>query len=478
MRIKINRLLTVLIAGATLAAGCNKWDDHNAITDAALTKDLFQQISENAQLSKFAGLLTKTGYDKVIASSKTFTVFAPTDAALAALDASITNDTAKLRMFVGNHIAGQSYYTTAATTKQRILMLSGKYNNMLAQNIEGALITGADKSSKNGVVQVIDKILPVLDNAWETMKNNTSIPAAQKTYLLSLFRSVFDATNAVQIGVNPNTGDPVYQAGTDSIQTNLFWRNVYDLRDESKEYSFFILTDAAWTSEVNKFKPFFATGTTDSTTSLSSYSVVKDLAVQNLYTAATLPDTFISKFNVKVPVEKTAIVQTIKTSNGNIYILSKADVAPQQKIKQFYIEAERYRTTSADRRGNTYFRDRFNNVTGKDFSDLLVFNHGLALFNVNYRLSDVYSTKYKAYWVALNDFQTTTFTQKLGIGTATSTTFGYTTVAVNNYNEVLIGEFTLAGYQPTLDIFLTAANTTVAATNPIACDYIRLEPVF
>ncbi len=52
-------------------------DDHNAITDTAVDKDLFTRISENTNLSKFTELLTKTGYDKVIASSKTFTVFAP-----------------------------------------------------------------------------------------------------------------------------------------------------------------------------------------------------------------------------------------------------------------------------------------------------------------------------------------------------------------------------------------------------------------
>ncbi len=109
---------------------------------------------------------------------------------------------------------------------------------------------------------------------------------------------------------------------------------------------------------------------------------------------------------------------------------------------------------------------------------MLVFNHGLALFNINYRISNVYSTKYKAYWLAVNDFQTAAFNQKLGIGTPTSTTFGYTSVTANNYNEVYIGEFTLAKYQSVYDIYLTAANSTTAAANALVCDYIRLEPVF
>ncbi len=475
---RINKILVVIFAAGTMVIGCKKWDAHNAITDNALTKNLFQQISENSALSKFTELLTKSGYDKVIASSKTFTVFAPTNAALAGMDAAIVSDTAKLRKFVGNHIAGSSYYTTAATTMQRILMLNGKYQNLDTKNIEGAAITTADQYSKNGVVQVIDKMLPVLDNAWETLQNNSTIPAAQKGYMLSLFRKVFDASNAVQIGVNPVTGQPVYQPGTDSIQTNLFWRNEHDLRNESKEFSFFILTDDAWNNEVNKFEPYFATGNVDSTTDLSSWNVVKDFAVEGVYTTATLPDTILSKDNVKVPIDKSAIVQTIKTSNGNIYVLSKADVRPVDKIKQFYIEAENYTATSADRRGNTYFRDRYNPLSGKDFKDVLVFNHGLALFNINYRLNNVYSTRYKAYWVAVNDFQTGSFNQKLGIGVPTSTTFGYTSVTANNFNEVLIGEFTVSNYQPFLDIYLTAANSGTASANAIVCDYIRLEPVF
>ena len=296
--------------------------------------------------------------------------------------------------------------------------------------------------------------------------------------MLSLFRKIFDATNAVQVGVNATTGQPIYQPGTDSVQTNLFWRDVYDVRDESKEYSLFILTDTAWNAEVNKLKPYFATSTADSTTALASWHVVKDLAIPNVYTAATLPDTVLSRTLVKVPVEKASIVQTIKTSNGNIYVMSKVNVLPGNKLKQFYIEGENYRFTSADRRGNTYFRDRYNAITGKDFRDVLVYNHGLALFNIGYRITNVYSTKYKAYWVAVNDFQTAAFTQKLAFGTTAATTFGYTSVAVNNYNEVYIGEFTVSAYQSFMDIYLVAANSGTAAVNPLVCDYIRLEPVF
>jgi hypothetical protein len=156
--------------------------------------------------------------------------------------------------------------------------------------------------------------------------------------------------------------------------------------------------------------------------------------------------------------------------------MNKMDVQPTSKFKTIVVEAENYAATSNERRSNTYFRDRFNSLSGLDYKDVLVLNHGVALFNIRYDLPEIPSIKYKAYWVAVNDFQTATFTQKLGIGIAASTTFPYTTVDVNKLNEIYIGEFTVPKYAPVFNIFLVAANSTTAAANPLVCDYIKLVP--
>ncbi|MES2773017.1 MAG: fasciclin domain-containing protein [Bacteroidota bacterium] len=477
---KINYLFLLACSTALFLGSCKKWDKHNELTDASLGKDLFQKVSESSDLSKFAELLVKSGYDKVIASSKTFTVFAPTNAALATLDAGIVNDSTRLRLFVGNHIATQSYYTASAATQMRIPMLNGKYTNILGKKIEDATITIADQLAKNGVLQVIDKMVPALSNTWEAFETNTAIPAKQKAYLQSLYRNVFDITNAIQTGVDPLTGKPIYKPGTDSVRSNLYWTGVQDLRDESKQFTLFVLADAAWDAEVNKMKPYYITGTVDSTTSLSNWDVARDLAIEGAYSTLGTglgTDTLETKFKTRIPVLKSAITQTIKTSNGVIYVIGQVNTPLENKLKPYYIEAENYFGTRVDRRGNTYFRDRFNPLTGKDFRDVLVTGHGVALFNINYRVNNAYSAKYKAYWVALNDFQTATYTQRLALDSATATGFPYTTVALNNYSEIYLGEVTLLRYKSTLDVFLVSANSTTAAVNPLVCDYIRLVPV-
>ncbi len=468
--------------------GCTKLtEDHNAVTDDSLKKTLAEVISSDAELSTFSKYLVQTGYDKVISSSKNYTVFAPFNSALATLDAAVINDPVRLKKFVGNHIAIQLYSTRNITSLTRILMLNGKYNNMQSSKIEDANITVADKYATNGILQVIDKMLPALDNSWEFLSNNAAAPAKQKTFMLSLFRNVFDTSNAVIIGVNPTTGDPIYQAGTDSIYTNLFWNKVYDLRDEKKQYTLFMLEDAAWDAEVVKYTPYFVTNTPDSNTLVTSWNVLKDFAIDTVYNPSSIPDTIVSKFGTKLPVNRSAIVKTIKTSNGIIYILNKADVQPASKFKPYLIQAETYTATRVNRRGNTYFRDRFNPVTGLDFTDLLVYNHGVASFWVRYEITETPSIKYKAYWVAVNDFLRNTatppavpapftFAQKLGIGSETSATFGYTTVNESNYSEVYIGEFTMSKYTPLYNIYLVSANSTTAAANPLFCDYIKLVP--
>ena len=476
MKSRIWMIACALMTAGIFGSGCNKSiDDQTVVTDPSLQKNLMELISGKADLSTFAGYLKQTGYDAVIASSRTYTVFAPGNAELATLDASVKNDPVKLKQFIGNHIATQVYSTKDISNTTRILMASGKYLNMKGTAIGSSVITVKDQYAANGLLQQVDKMLPALESCWDFVAGSQS-PANQKAFMLSLFRNVFDATNAVVIGINPTTGDPIYQAGTDSIFTNLFWNKVYDLRDEKKQFTLFMMEDAAWDADQLRFAPYYVTNTPDSNKLVTGWNVLRDLAVDSLYEPASIPDTITSKFGTRVPVERSAIVRTIRTSNGIVYIMSRINVQPASKIKTIVIEGENYNSTSHDRRSNTYFRDRYNPVTGKDFRDVEVFNHGVALFNIRYQVAEIPSIKYKAYWVAVNDFQTASFNQRLAPGLATAVTLPYIAVPANNFNEVYLGEITLAQYQPVYNFYLVAANSTTAAVNPLVCDYIKLVP--
>jgi len=309
-----------------------------------------------------------------------------------------------------------------------------------------------------------------------------------KAYLNSLDTLILDSSRAIQTGVNPLTGQPVYQPGTGYVSHNAFLDLVMNVSDESNQYTLILLTDNAFTTEYNKLTPWFKTSSADSTKGLSSFWLVKDLAFKGLYTPAQLPDTLLSQYGVKVPT-KAAIVASYKTSNGIIYIMDQVNFAKENKFPSIYIQGENPTRFQADRSANTFYRIRYNPVTGKNFNDILLSNYNFKDYFIAYLQNNINSMRYKAYWLALNDLQTGTassplWQQRLGNGyfrndTAFVSNFAAVSVAYNNFNEVYMGQFTFTSYGSQY-FFVTGPSvaTTTGNTDAITLDYIRLEPAF
>ena len=472
------KLIAVLFACAFVFATCSKkWDEHNAITDPLVGNNLYQNISKNAALTKFSDYLVKTGYDKVLASSKSYTVWAPTDAALATLDPAIVSDTAKLKLFVGNHIANQSYLTNAA--EQRIAMLNGKYMTVAGTKFDSATITTANQYASNGIYHLIDKFIPRYTSCWEFMVNSTTSPL-MKTYLLTQNYNFFDATVATQTGVN-SQGLPVYDTTTGLIKKNHFLEDALDVSDEKGQYTMILLTDAAFTTEYNKLTPWFKTGSTDSTNKLSSFWLTKDLVFKGAYTLAQLPDTLLSVTGVKVPVNKPSIIASYKTSNGWVHVMSKVDFTLAYKFPPLVIQGENPTFFAADRTANTFYRARNSPLTGLNYTDILMQNYNYANYYINYLVKNVNSMRYNAFWVAVNDVQTTPlWSQRLAIDSTTNVAnLPFVTVAYQNYTEVPLGQLSIANYR-NLNLFVMGPTTASSSggNNSIVLDYIKLVPAF
>ncbi|MFV0606236.1 MAG: fasciclin domain-containing protein [Niabella sp.] len=449
---QIKNIFLIMVVGILLTTGCNKWDDHNRITDSNLNINLLEAIQSSSNLSTFTSLLVKSGYADTLASSRVFTVYAPTNDALSSIAAGLETNLDSLKKFVANHIAITAYYTQSVTGTQRIRVQSGKYHNITNAAIDDIAYITKDIAARNGVIQVIGTALPILMNTWEFAVNDSRMPELQKVLLV------------------------------DSIGT-LFRSRVYNLNDESKNFTFFALQDAAWQSEIDRYKPYTnVLNNADSTTKVAGWVVVKDLVVDTLYkTAADIPDTIVSKSGVRVGINQSSIVSTIKTSNGIVYILNSIEVPFRNKFMDIIIQGENYSSASANRLSNTSIRDKTDSATGGIFRDVLVYNHGVARFNLRYRLTEIPSIKYQAYWMALNDNingMTAPFSQKIGVDSFNSPTPNYEVVQLNTYAEQFAGEFTLTQYKPTFNLYLVAANSTSANVNALVCNYIRLVPVF
>ena len=498
--------LCVFVFTVSLVA-CKKWDEHNKVENQDLSKNLLEEISQRSNLSKFHEYLKKTGLDKELSSSKTYTVWAPVNDALQTLDPAVIADTARLRQFIANHISYQTFFTRNAQVPMRVPMLNGKQITFSSTKFDEATITEADKYVSNGVLQVIDKMAPVLPNAWELV-NNTKTLFQQSAYILTLTRNVFDPTNAIIDSISSTTGQPIYRPGTDSVLRNVYNTEVYDLQNEAKQYTYFILDNAAYNAEITKLNPFYKTSTADSTKNLASFAVVKDLTVEGLYTEAQLPPSLTSKFGVTIPIDKSKIVETRRMSNGIAYVMSAINFVPKDKIPIVVVQGENYRgffdvagNAVTPRQNNVsaiFIRSRITPPTALEpnvpFTDMFAYGHGITSLNAQYRVQNLPSVKYKVYWVAPNDtlvmssttIVTAAFTQRLAMGTRTATGANLLpTVAplppLNvkplSYNPVYLGDYTQAAFG-TLDMFLTNATATTGEPggNRLNLDYIKLVP--
>ncbi|MFL9831250.1 fasciclin domain-containing protein [Flavobacterium sp. ST-87] len=482
---KYRRLFASVLTLAIISCS-NPWDDRVDNGDANLGVTLDEAITNTSETSEFAKLLDQTGYAEVLAASKTYTVFVPNNTALAAVGSEILNNPEALRQFVANHITLTTYSSVRTNQEERIKMFTNK--NLIFKGstmIDDATIVSADHYAANGVFHIIDKALTPKLNIWQYV-NSAAATTEMTTYLRSLKEFNIYQSDSIGKAVSETNG-----AGylADSL-TNSYLKNVYNLNNEDNLYTLFLMEDAGYTAEVNKMKPYLIKTSNnpaiDSTAIYSKYFTVRDMAFHGKYELNQLPATLTSRFGVVVPVDKTQIVQQINLSNGIVYIMKRVDVELGKRLLTTRIEGEK-NIGYIGSRSPILYRDRRDPLDVL-FNDIMVQAPSRSKFTLLYNAKDMYSTTYKVYWRAVNDRTTSTlFQQLLGIGGSiveTGTTFDVanyttavplTTISFNNYEEVLVGEFTkdTAG---NIDLISLIGGPTTA-TSGLTLDYLKFVPV-
>lgn len=496
-------ILLSLFIGILFSSCKDNWADHNAISDPGLTVNLLDQINKNPDLSMFSNYLVETEYDKVVLSSKTFTIWAPTNLALENLDQAIVNDPEKLKQFVANHISNQSYITGSANPVLTIRTLNGKNILFTKTTFEEANITVPDQLVENGVLHVIDMVIIPKLNAWEYLNNSAT--SLQKSFLLSQNWVDRDLTQAEITGVDPKTGSPIYKEGTGYFARNHFLNGVSDISNEDTTYTFVILTDAAFSAEKTKISKYFVVNYALETPvrnafvsdSITNWNIAKDLVFKGSFTLDNLPDTLTSKDSVKIHLDKSAILESHKVSNGVVYVMNRIDYKLSSKIKPVIIEGENYKSSRAEAvpfyTGYLYTLPstgggrttiiRRNPLTNATFREIYFYN-GSSTVNWIHYLPTVNKTTYKVYCVAVRDFNTTAippavplmFTQRVTFVTPTPVTLPYKQVDILNYTEVYLGDYTAASYGE-LDTFLVSFTSSTNGSNTLVLDYIKMVPV-
>jgi uncharacterized surface protein with fasciclin (FAS1) repeats len=482
------RYAALLLAASTVLTACkNEWQNHDVITNQALNVTLNDQISQTADLSTFNTYLVKTGYDKILAASKSYTVWAPTNTAMQTIDPAILADTGKLRKFVANHISYQAYFTTNATPSLVIRTLSGKNIIFTATTFEEAKIVKANVYVKNGVLHTIDQATGTKPNAYEFMVSNYA-SSKQNVFIQTLFHTETDTSKGVKLYTDPVTKKNVYQAGTTfPVIKNSYFQRVSDISSEDSLITYIILNDATFDSERGKIGKYFNVSSSPfQTDSLTRFNVIKDLVVNHVYTTDNMPDSLTTTTGIRIHIDKTTILQTQKLSNGIAYVVSSIGYQLfANKIPTVIIQAEFPDSLRTPSSPAIRIKKDPNGVRFTDMQSSSITSSPDPLYYYRYR-STVNTAQYKVYWRALNDIFTAPFSQKVDFSPTRYypkaaeqplTTLGYMPVAVGNYSEVYLGTYTPANYGTLYTFLVSAMGVVSTAPSALSLDYIKLVPV-
>ncbi len=331
--------LIVLLLTTMLAVSCkDEWDNHyNIEMTGKSALNLNDYIHSQADLSTFAQMLSISGYDSVLSKSQAYTVWAPTNTALAGVSLSDKELVTKL---VQNHITQFSLPTGSITSKQltmldRKLLMYEKTNS--GYSFGGKPLAIANLATSNGIVHVINQYVPYRKNVWEYITTATGIDSL-RNYCNSLTIKEFDKTASYKDEV---LIDSVFK------YTNKYTTNLGDLATEDSIYTAILPNDAAWNEAYSRILPFYKTLPVDGRSAAqivnTKWTMVRDCMFRGVISNPYPKDTVYSTSHHKISNINELIngAEAVEISNGAAYIANQLKFKPVDSwFRELRVEAE------------------------------------------------------------------------------------------------------------------------------------------
>ena len=273
---KINKLICAGLVScgvaAVLASCSDTWDEHyDAQSNQAIEGSLWQAIKQNPNLSNFASVAEACGYDKSLGSSQVFTVFAPTNDAFSAEEASQLiaaykaekgkvndDDNTTIKEFLQNRIALYNHSVATTTNNDTITLMNGKYARLYTDAIDDCRFLTKNQLYNNGVMFVVDTRIKYFPNVFEYLRKDADLDSVASFFYSPLFyRLEFQAHQSVAGGIED--GKTVYLDSVFKQQNDLFGYDFLDaeLNDEDSTYWMVAPTNSEWRKLVDEYSNYF-----------------------------------------------------------------------------------------------------------------------------------------------------------------------------------------------------------------------------
>ncbi len=256
----ILKSLPMGVLGLALLTSCADWNDHYDADTSLLSSQhatLWDNIQSNAELSQFASLLKKVGYDEILNTTQTYTVWAPKNGSF---DFDVINALSNSRLqkeFVENHIA-RSNFPVSGSVNQRVYTLNEKHMNFTGAGqyaIQNVGVAQSNLASSNGVIHVIDGKIPFMANIYEALTPNDYPLDSISEFFHSYDVKKLNERKSVQ-GPTVN-GEITYLDSVFDEHNDLFTRYFAYINREDSNYTMLVPTNEAWQKAREAISPYF-----------------------------------------------------------------------------------------------------------------------------------------------------------------------------------------------------------------------------
>ena len=254
---------------ALAIVGCSDtWNDHYeaGLADGAVNSSLWEVIEGNSQLSNFARVLKATGYDKSLASSQVFTVFAPTNDALTSeqADAIIElyqqeqkknikeKDNRAIKEFVQNHIALYNH-SVAKTGADSVVMMNGKYMLLTPEKLADSPLLSTNLLTQNGLLFTLGSQVDYMGNVFEALQLNSELDSVGN-FMAAFNEYEFVPGSSVAGGIEDGK---TWYLDSVTVLTNDMFQYVDYINSEDSVFWMVAPTNEAWNQLVDEYIPYF-----------------------------------------------------------------------------------------------------------------------------------------------------------------------------------------------------------------------------
>lgn len=267
----INKVrIAVVACSALVAASCTDYLDYNTVPEAtnpAADKTLWENISENENLTDFAAVLKRLGYDEVLNASHTYTVWAPQNGSFSLEELDQMDSTKVERQFLKNAIADFAHReadindTVVYMLNGKLVKFSNKNTDMLAFDGKDILPNAANPAvfnypSTNGLLYITSAPATFRYNGYEYLRESEDMPNMMGAYVEHYESRVLDEANSVKGAIIDGVqhyDDSVIIVS--NILTDQMLRAQLD--NEDSLYTVLIPTDTAWNRAYGEIASYY-----------------------------------------------------------------------------------------------------------------------------------------------------------------------------------------------------------------------------